>query len=384
MEVSNGTASYMPPLHLRLFRNDLDTLPAFFGNQNDIILVHKKPDTLFIEYLNALGFNLPIFLSSANELTTHHKIDTLSPWGWSPAAHKTLSPFSDFLTTEWTKHPMSKWTNDIPSLLSRNTTYNFIKLLAKINDKSYNLLYIPTSNIKIENLRDLQTITNHIQPPILLKTPWSASGRGLFKIRNLNEQPEENAWLKAKLKQQKALYAEQYLKKILDVSFHFFIEEHKITFMGNTFFETDSKNRFTGCYLRMPENPPIDTALISDACKQSSALLLNGLKLLNINSSYQGPLGIDAIFFEKTDNTIKLNPCVEINMRYTMGLLNLFLRKRVHPEKNGKWNITKGEIYNHNELQPQKHLKDGFIFDGNIPLSQPTNQAGYITKMTIF
>jgi len=381
MAVANGQISYMPPTHLRQFEYDLASLPAFFGDKNDFVLVPEIVNQRFIDYLLGFGFELPRFITSADELTSSQKIDLLCPWGWSPVEYKIFNPFLKYCNDDWFEHPMAYWKNERSGLLSRETTYNFIAKLNKIDCKSYNLIDIPILPLKINSLEELKKLPDLMQPPILLKTPWSASGRGHFKIRDIHEKAEQNAWVKSKLRQQGMFYAEPVLKKVLDVSFHFLVEADKITFLGNVFFETDAKGQFTGCYIRNPETDNVDTVFLTESCEQAADLLLNGLQRLEINKEYQGPLGIDAIFFEKEDGTIKLNPCVEINLRHTMGLLNLFLRKRVHPEKDGKWQIIKG-ITSYEDIKlNEKQTKDGLIFKGSVLLTPPTNKLGYAARL---
>ena len=383
MAVANGQISYMPPAHLRKFEYDLATLPSFLGDKNDFVYVPESVNQQFIEYLSIFGFELPRFISSADELTSSDKIDLLCPWGWSPVEHKKFRPFLQFCHKNWFEHPFSQWKNEQKNLLSRETTCSFISQLNKIDRKKYNLVDIPVIPLKIKNLDDLKTLTDIIQPPVLLKTPLSASGRGHFKIRDIDEHAEQNAWVKSKFRQQGIFYAEPFLKKVLDVSFHFMVEPNEISFLGTVFFETDVKGQFTGCYIRFPEKEDLDIIFIEESCKQATDLLLNELKLFEINKKYQGPLGIDAIFFEKEDSSIKLNPCIEINLRHTMGLINLFLRKRIHPEKNGKWSILKDFSSSEDMKFPEKQLNDGFINKGSVLLTPPTNKLSYIARLVM-
>ena len=353
------------------------------ANSKDFVLVPNRINRNFIEYLDFLGFEVPIFVTSPDELPQSTEIDLLSPWGWSPAEHKKLNPFCRFTNEIWQKHQMSKWKKSHAELLSRETTYNFITQLINSNDNSYNLLEIPSIPLKIKSLEEVKSLIDIMPPPILLKTPLSASGRGHFKIRDKNENAEQSDWIKSKLHKQKLFYAEPFLKKISDVSFHFMIEENEINYLGNTFFSTDSKGQFIGCYVRFPENPQLNKDFLVDACHQAIELLMRGLQKLEINKVYQGPLGIDAIFFEKENGKITLNPCVEVNLRHTMGLINLFLRKRIHPDNNGKWLIIE-ELINKNEFKlPQKSLKDGFISSGSFCLTVPYGDSGHVLRLNI-
>ena len=47
-----------------------------------------------------------------------------------------------------------------------------------------------------------------------------------------------------------------------------------------------------------------------------------------IATHYDGPLGIDMMLYKKKDGCIALNPCVEINLRMTMGMVTAAMGER--------------------------------------------------------
>ena len=373
MAVVNGQTSYMPPAHLKQFEHDLATLPCFFGGKNDFVLVPETVDSYFTDYLCGLNFENPSFITSVNDFSVSDKLDELSPWGWSPAIHKKLQPFLPFCNEEWLEHPMTQWKTEHALLLSRETNYRFAKLLMEQNIREYELLEIPALPLKVKTLEEIESLINIMPPPALLKSPWSASGRGLFKIRDANEHAETNAWVKSKLKQQGFFFAEPFLQKIQDVSFHFYATKNCIKFLGTTFFNTDTKGQFISCNIRHPENSNLKLDFISEACKQASEFLKSGLGKLEINKDYQGAIGIDALFFQTNDNGVKLHPCIEVNLRHTMGLLNICIREKTHPERNGKWSIIKSSPKEWGNINiSDKHImEDDFITHGNIALTPP-------------
>ena len=383
MAIANGESTYNPPTHLKKFEDDLAMLPYFLCDSKDFVLVPKNINLNFIEYLQSLGFNLPNFVTSAADLPKSTHIQLISPWGWSPAAHKKLNQFIHNCSPNWENHPMSKWKSSHSTLLSRETTYKFIAELIKIKNKSYNLIEIPFLPLKVNTLEDIKNLHEKISPPILLKTPLSASGRGHFKIRDLHEHAEKSGWIKSKLLRQKHLFAEPFLNKVLDVSFHFMVEENEIKYLGNTFFETDAKGQFTGCHVGFPKQSCFDKFFLTDTCLQAKELLLSGLHQLEINKDYQGPLGIDAIFFEKPCGTISLNPCVEVNLRHTMGLVNILLRQRIHPEKNGIWEILSENINVEDFKHSKNSIREGFIWEGFFLLTLPIGDSGYVVRLKV-
>ena len=373
MAVVNGQTSYMPPAHLKQFEHDLATLPCFFGGEDDFVLVPEVVDSSFTDYLCGLNFNVPSFITSANAFNIANKLDALSPWGWSPAVHKKLQSFLPFCDEDWFEHPMSQWKAEHALLLSRETNYKFAKLLIEQCSKEYELLEIPAIPLKVKTLEEIESLVNIMPPPMLLKLPWSASGRGLFKIRDVNEHAETNAWVKSKLKQQGFFFAEPFLQKIQDVSFHFYATKNSIEFLGTTFFHTDAKGQFISCHIRYPENSDLEPAFMSEAFHQASEFLKSGLEKFEIHKDYQGPIGIDALFFQTNDNKLKLHPCIEVNLRHTMGLLNLCIREKVHPERNGQWSIVKlsAKEWDNINTSNKQAMADGFIARGNVALTPP-------------
>jgi hypothetical protein len=57
---------------------------------------------------------------------------------------------------------------------------------------------------------------------------------------------------------------------------------------------------------------------------------------------YRGPLGVDMMLYRDDRGACKLHPCVEINTRYTMGILSLALSSRhLSPASEGLFRVTR-------------------------------------------
>ena len=156
MAIANGRISYMPPVNLRKFEDDLSMLPCFFGDSKDFVLISQKIDSYFVEYLNFLGFELPQFIMSKDDFIPKNKIDLLCPWGWSPAIHNKFKHFLQYCTDEWHINPMAKWEKNHNKLLSRETTYDFIIQLNNTNKKSYGIIEIPQIPLKVRTLEEIK------------------------------------------------------------------------------------------------------------------------------------------------------------------------------------------------------------------------------------
>ncbi|MCK5729937.1 MAG: hypothetical protein KAH68_02605, partial [Draconibacterium sp.] len=53
---------------------------------------------------------------------------------------------------------------------------------------------------------------------------------------------------------------------------------------------------------------------------------------------YEGYFGVDTLIYKDKNGHLKINPCLEINVRQNMGLLSLQLEKLIHSEKKGTYN----------------------------------------------
>ncbi|MCA1744947.1 MAG: hypothetical protein LC643_04430, partial [Bacteroidales bacterium] len=188
-----------------------------------------------------------------------------------------------------------------------------------------------------------------------------------------------------KLKQHGALMAEPWLEKIQDLSFHFWVEEEGIHFLGTTYFNTDKDGQFLGCYTAPPPLDFLEPEVLSVLVDQTTAMLLRALKRMNLNQRYRGPVGVDGLFFKCPDGLVKLHPCIEVNLRYTMGLVNLFMAKHIHAKSEGYWTIQRitSEQWQHQQSKNPPRLKDGSWSKGLFMLTPPPKKAGIMAFLNL-
>ena len=124
----------------------------------------------------------------------------------------------------------------------------------------------------------------------------------------------------------------------------------------------------------------LDTSLI-----QAQEVLQLSLDQMKLNQRYHGPVGIDGLFFLNAEDEIKLHPCIEMNLRYTMGLLNLNLRKQLHPDSSGFWQIAYMDKDKWVKLsQKQQGVKlDGQLRKGILALTPPPITKGFMAYLEL-
>ncbi|MBR1389312.1 MAG: hypothetical protein IJ569_06815 [Prevotella sp.] len=161
---------------------------------------------------------------------------------------------------------------------------------------------------------------------IVVKAPWSSSGRGIRFIGGEIDS-YQNGWLQNVIRRQGSVVVEPFYNKVKDFAMEFEIDESgKISCLGLSLFHT-SNGAYTGNILAHEEEKRemisryVSTELL-DAVQQDIILSAGDI----FQGNYKGPFGVDMMIVARPDgNGFLLHPCVEINLRRTMGHVALSL-----------------------------------------------------------
>ncbi|MCD6354515.1 MAG: hypothetical protein J7L95_03110, partial [Prolixibacteraceae bacterium] len=249
--VANGHASWQPNRVLQKMESDLATLPQFFTQPNDFVLVDKLPSHEFISSVEELHFQSPHFLSTKEALAKPSFLELqknkLCPWGWSPAAHKLLAPLKPSCSDDFSRSPVSQWKPEYRNFYSKKFARGILeRLLSDFPSEQFlppaMLTRVCTTNQEIEALLENWG-------KIMVKAPWSSSGRGLQPITKTPVHPK--VWEKTAgiLREQGYAIVEPFCDKALDLAFEFEFKKGKVTFLGVSYFLTDGKGQYQGNYL---------------------------------------------------------------------------------------------------------------------------------------
>lgn len=181
---------------------------------------------------------------------------------------------------------------------------------------------------QVEELAKLLT-----QGPCLVKLPYSSSGRGLWRINQLDSQLEGT--LRKLLQRHGTLLVEPLLDKLQDYGAEYYIDEAgEVQFVGLCAFETDGQGRYLESLCQAPEETLQQlTESLSDPDELTQTLAQHRAYLSReVAPYYHGGVGIDLLTYrpDEVSSRTALHPWVEINLRYTMGHYALDLyRERV-------------------------------------------------------
>ena len=220
---------------------------------------------------------------------------------------------------------------------------------------------------------------------LMVKAPWSSSGRGLQPI---TRQPiHEKVWEKLLgiVKEQGYAIVEAFQNKELDLAFQFELKAGEIQYLGTSNFSADKKGQYLGNSLNgLPDE--LDEE-VKDFAREISTLIIPALKdeigKSKLAENYEGYFGVDTLIFRDKTGALKINPCLEINVRHNMGLLSLYLEKFVAPTKKGRFRMffnPKIRFADFCRQMSNDHplvLDDQKIVSGFFPLTAFTNSTGF-------
>ena len=375
--IASGVRNYTPDAVVQKMMSDLSLLPLWYGNEGDYVLTSEvETARRFIE-------SLPPDLQPSLHPVSDKEICRLtasldaSPWG--------LSPHSLHLFEKLQKRgaPLSipAWKEIYRTLTHRRAAaYGLRETLRRLPGP-------PSISIPCfyETGAAVKTHIETHSPPFLLKTPFSCSGQGVYPIMGITADTKAMQWIEGALRRQGAVSIEPMLEKVCDFAMEFYADGAKgITYEGLSVFETQTKGAFSGGRLGRPDilQEYLTTYIPAEtltAVREAVTLILKEI----LGNVYRGYLGVDMLIFRHNEG-YAVHPFIEMNLRYTMGLVACELSRRlIHPASQGRFMISyekKGTALRTDGLLRQQYplqLSDGRIRSGYFSLCPVTAETSY-------
>lgn len=372
MAIANGSCFYTPPANIVRMAAELAYLPAYFTEPGDGILVGEPlSDDFLHSRLQLFGLSPEIIpLGDAERIAPY----SIEPWGISPRFYHLFKDFTPNI-----------WQDDLKELYSRKTAKVCLENLCKELD-FVDCGIVPQVCNSIDELRALAKNEN-----LVIKSPWSSSGKGQLRIAG-GVTPKEEEWLKGILTKQGYFMVERLLDKKLDFAMQFLADgTGGVSYVGYSMFETGNTGTYAGNYAWSQKE--IETRLkeyVDIIWLNAVRSTLQSVIVKQLNG-YKGYIGVDMMIYTDTSGNYCLQPCVEINLRYNMGLLASILYERfIAPGSQGFFNIRyfpkKGDALKYSvectEHDPIK-MKEGKLIQGWINLTPVTEETGFIAEMKV-
>ena len=311
LALASGLSNFTAPHAGRRLRADLGYLPALWAGVNDCVLVeHVEQARRAYGRLRARVGGSPCRFVDKSQLR-NLPIDRVEPWGWDMALRAALIRYgvspeacaSEAEITDVRKYSHRRYAAEVLRLLDWNP---------------------PAEVSSVEAVEQCLSAS----PRLVVKAPWSSSGRGVrFIGGELSDY--QRGWLRNIIAQQGSVMVEPFYPKVKDFGMEFeALSNGQIRYVGLSLFDTRN-GAYTGNVIASEEDkmemisPYIPISLI-DFVRVKIMDVLGQV----IGRHYVGPFGVDMMILSKPDNQgFLIHPCVEINLRRTMGHVAIEMAK---------------------------------------------------------
>lgn len=303
-----GLPRITPPRQAAMFHRAGAMIPFWLGEPDDAVLLDGDDVTRASRWMESLGGVAgpkPV-VSGAGSCWSPE------PWGWSLDAvaqfekSGVLFPYRDDIT-----HHMRRRRE----LSHRRTSLLFLSKWVLTGDA----LMFP---LPVE-ISDPQEIARQVgvYGRAVVKSPWSSSGRGVFPVSRAT-MGASMARIAGIMRRQGSVMVEPLLPKLQDFAMLFNYGHGKAELAGYSLFHNSNATNYGGNYIGSDE---MITSRLErwvsrnelDKVARKTARILSDI----LGDEYDGPLGVDMMICGGEGEAPWIDPCVEINMRYTMGFV---------------------------------------------------------------
>ena len=382
--VLNASKHYHPPAHVAKMQSDLAFLPAWYASNGDFIFMETSLPDDFRLSLQSLNLQpRSIIPADFIENRKNFLYSVIDFWGISPQSIHFFKKLNDQYGLSLT---IPQWDEKFRFLGSRFASQKLLgRLLEQIPELEQTILPCFVSNIA-----EVEQQTIESKDRLLIKSPYSSSGRGLIWLPPEKLAQSERQILSGMLKKQQQVSIEKVLDKRLDFSMHFEnTADGKTRFIGYSIFQTNVKGAYENSWIACQERLKKEiTSKISEELLLQTRLTLTGIIQEMYAPSYTGKIGIDMMIYQFGDS-LRLHPCVEVNMRKSMGYLAIrFAEKYLHNDSQGEFFIDynpdpQNTVQTHKLLQSQyplmiekNKLRSGYF--SLCPVTDATNYHAYV------
>lgn len=323
--------NFTAPHAARKLRHDLGWLPALWAETDDVVLVDDVDwaASAYAHFLKSYRLR-PAWRGAfwqTRKAGSAGKANAISPWGWDKA-----------LCAQLLRYGCDQQLLPAENVLDEHRRLASRQLAACLLGKLRTTGTIGEAFVcsKADELPPLLEQYEHI----VLKAPWSSSGRGLrFVDAERNTLTALSGWIANTLEAQGCLMAEPYYNKIKDFGMEFMAHpDGHVDYEGLSLFHTKN-GAYTGNVLateterRHLLSRYLPLPLLDRTAAQICSLMASWLE-----GRYVGPFGVDMMVcasLPPANGTAApaflLHPCVEVNLRRTMGHVALGLSRMVNP-----------------------------------------------------
>lgn len=309
MALASSRGAYTPPRPVRDLERRLCLLPALYAAPGDAMLIPSDAEPEALPYFRIVR-QKGLKLLRAADLKAAEP-EAIDPWGWNlPLLGRLRHALGSATPSLPTDEQLRNWR----ALSHRRTTIEVLRAAGESE--------LPRECTALEQVAECVRTWG----PTVVKLPWTSSGRGIFfvcadTLRNCAEP------LRRAIKARGSVMAEPAYDKELDFATEWSVEGGALRFRGFSLFRNSPGGNYSGNIVApQPELRKLILRQTTEAELSSKIEALHTALEQIVAPRYSGPFGVDML----VDTAATVHPCLELNLRRTMGHVAIALWEQTH------------------------------------------------------
>ncbi|GHV06037.1 hypothetical protein FACS189416_6340 [Bacteroidia bacterium] len=363
--------------------NDLALLPAWYAEAGDYVFTDEVPTVDYFSFLPPEIRPQAVPVSRKDFSHSHNAFSRMeaAPWGLSP---QSIHLYNDLKERYGLDLDVPLWREDYVTLSGRQTAALCLEEIRRLLPGQT----LPPQPLFFSEANEIEAYMHQYPGRYVLKTPFSSSGRGLLWLSESGLSVADTNWIKGALRKQGSVSLEQAWEKKQDMGLEFYVNaEGKVNYEGLSVFHTNEKGAYKGNVLQSQSSlwKQLESYVSPEMLKQVQKAVTQAVEY-TYGGCYVGYLGVDMLIYKAGDGSFAIHPCVEVNLRYTMGLVAIRLFEQFLSDNATALFHIQFEARPHQALAYHQEmvathpikLTDGKLQKGYLSLCPVTTETHYI------
>lgn len=361
LALASGLARYTPvPVGWHMHLSG-EALPMWYADRGDRVMSFGM-DARWLDGVSE-SFDTGVDVASRKEIASGCL--SPSPWGWSAYTRQMYADAGC---------PQRMLPSD--EAVGRMRMLSHRRSSVCINEALSGMLGFPLPAIPVEtdDLERLSALVEGVGG--YLKQPWSSSGRGVIDASRLSGDVLRRQ-AGGIIRRQGSVMWEEPLAKIMDFAALFRSDGAGVGFEGWSMFETSPTGEYAGNVLASQEymRGSLERYIPGDVLDEVVVSLCRVLADY-VCPVYKGYMGVDMMVYDR-GGVPALAPCVELNLRATMGVVALgFSRRYLAPGCRGVMRVVAS-----GDVPPQSYVMDGGRMAGGVLHLSPPQRFAFVAEV---
>ena len=365
---------------------DLALLPLWYAAEGDFVFVEEEDELPLSAWLPP-GLSLPALPLTRKKIAagaaTLPRLEA-APWGIS---RQSVHLFGELKQMYELDLDVPAWKDDYACLTSRRTAARcFAEIRRLLPDFDF-----PAAPVFFSQPDETEAYLRRHPGLFVLKAPYSSSGRGLVWLNENGPGNSERNRIRGILHKQGAISLERQLNRVADFALEFSSDgKGNLSCEGLSVFDTHARGGYLGNRLQAPS--ALRKLLLAYAGEDELRRVQEaaGQALRQTYAyRYAGSMGVDMLIYQRADGSYGIHPCVEVNLRRTMGLLALRLfANYIDPAASARFTILHDSAprraCEQHRLMEQAHppeIREGRLQKGYLSLCPVAEDTHYIAAV---